>query len=99
MLASCLSGGFWSEPTSEDNTGFWTDLNNTNTEDDNAEGADEPCCRSYRAHFIQSEHFNFCGVCSVAGPLVLSLKLYSDHVRVILRLGTSTRHQAQTTGP
>jgi RAP1 GTPase activating protein 1 len=38
----------------------------------------ESPCRTYRAHFLQSEHFNFCGLDEGTGPLVLSVKYYSD---------------------
>jgi len=60
---------------------------------------DESPSRMYRAHFLQSEHFNFCGHDDKLGPVVLSVKYYSDserqnnHIRVILRLSTGTHHQ------
>ena len=86
MLASPLPGVFWCEPSSTD-----TVVNNGNevTEDI----VDDHSCRSYRADFVQSEHYDFCGVDSVVGPLVLSVKYYSNHCRVILRLVTGTRHR------
>jgi hypothetical protein len=34
--------------------------------------------RSYRAHFLCYEHYNLCGVDERVGPVVLSLKTYSD---------------------
>ena len=34
--------------------------------------------RTYRAHFLQSEHFNFCGLEENVGPMVLSVKYYTD---------------------
>lgn len=37
----------------------------------------ESPCRTYRAHFLQSEHFNFCGLDEATGPLVLSVKYYN----------------------
>ena len=52
----------------------------------------EESCRTYRAHFLQSEHFNFCGLDEALGPVVLSVKYYTDsdtasnHIRIILRL-------------
>ena len=59
----------------------------------------EESCRTYRAHFLQSEHFNFCGLDEVLGPVVLSVKYYTDsdtatnHIRIILRLTQGTSHQ------
>lgn len=62
----------------------------------------ESPCRTYRAHFLQSEHFNFCGLDETTGPLVLSVKYYSDgdesgganrHIRIILRLQGGTHHK------
>ncbi len=59
--------------------------------------------RSYRAHFLGYEHYNLCGVDDSLGPVVLSLKTYSDlppkgengenHTRAILRLNTGTVHK------
>ena len=64
----------------------------------------ESPCRTYRAHFLQSEHFNFCGLDEATGPLVLSVKYNSDggggednsanrHIRIILRLQGGTHHK------
>ena len=79
-------GGYWCEdqPVISDNA--MSDL-------------DESPSRMYRAHFIQSEHFNFCGQDDTLGPVVLSTKYYHDedsntnHIRVILRLSSGTTHQ------
>ena len=79
-------GGYWCEdqPVISDNA--MSDL-------------DESPSRMYRAHFIQSEHFNFCGQDDTLGPVVLSTKYYYDedsntnHIRVILRLSSGTTHQ------
>ena len=63
---------------------------------------DESPSRMYRAHFIQSEHFNFCGQDDSLGPVVLSTKYYYDddtntnHIRIILRLSSGTSHQLVT---
>jgi len=60
---------------------------------------DESPCRTYRAHFLQSEHFNFCGLDDVMGPVVLSVKYYCDsdntsnHIRIVLRLTSGTTHR------
>ena len=49
----------------------------------------------YRAHFHQSDHFNFCGEDELLGPVMLSVKYYNErnHIRVILRLARGTLHQ------
>jgi RAP1 GTPase activating protein 1 len=57
--------------------------------------------RSYRAHFVGYEHQNFTAVDEDYGPVVLSLKHYTDkegdmkgnHVRVILRTTSGTVHR------
>jgi hypothetical protein len=60
---------------------------------------EDSSCRSYRAHFLQSEHFNFYRRDERVGPLVLSLKYcnhndsQSYHIRIILRLSTGTIHK------
>ena len=56
----------------------------------------------YRAHFLQSDHYNLCGRDPTLGPVVLSLKYYrqeesnSYHIRTILRLPTGTIHRVIT---
>ena len=59
----------------------------------------EQTARSYRTHFLGYEHYNFCAVDENLGPVVLSLKTYSEaekdaeegeatplnHTRVIVR--------------
>ena len=83
-------GGFWCDPTDGDVQLVPIELV--------AEA--EETCRTYRAHFLQSEHFNFCGLDEVAGPVVLSVKYYCDsdgatsnHIRIILRLTSGTTHK------
>ena len=61
--------------------------------------------RCYRAHFLGYEHYNFHGADDHLGPVVVSLKTYSDqdkdssdadtenHTRVIVRLNSGTVHQ------
>ena len=34
--------------------------------------------RSYRAHFLGYEHYNLCGTDENLGPVVVSVKTYSD---------------------
>ena len=83
-------GGFWSDPASGEPQ---------RVPSEPVVEAEETC-RTYRAHFLQSEHFNFCGLDEVAGPVVLSVKYYCDsdgatsnHIRIILRLTSGTKHQ------
>ena len=38
----------------------------------------EQTARSYRTHFLGYEHYNFCAVDENLGPVVLSLKTYSE---------------------
>merc|ERR1719445_2863269 len=61
---------------------------------------EESPCRTYRAHFLQSEHFTFCGQDEVQGPVVLSVKYYSgdgenntNHIRLVLRLSSGSHHR------
>eukprot|EP00095_Tigriopus_kingsejongensis_P011541 maker-scaffold33_size549341-snap-gene-3.3 protein:Tk11541 transcript:maker-scaffold33_size549341-snap-gene-3.3-mRNA-1 annotation:"hypothetical protein TcasGA2_TC006305" len=60
--------------------------------------------RCYRAHFLGYEHYNFHGIDDSLGPIVLSLKTYTDqeqdgheenevHTRIILRLNSGTIHK------
>ena len=96
----CLppEGGFWCDPPISDNTPLHTDS------DSDIAGVEQdyPSNRSYRAHFLQSEHFNFCGRDPNLGPVVLSLKYYNQedsnsyHIRAILRLPTGTIHRLLT---
>jgi len=96
MVSLPPEGGFWCDPADREGRGGGSD--------DLGEGghpADlEEICRTYRAHFLQSEHFNFCGLDEVAGPVVLSVKYYCDsdgatsnHIRIILRLTSGTSHK------
>ena len=82
--------------------GFWSDPADGDAQQVPSEPVveSEETCRTYRAHFLQSEHFNFCGLDEVAGPVVLSVKYYCDsdgatsnHIRIILRLTSGTTHQ------
>merc|ERR1719445_1648683 len=61
---------------------------------------EESPCRTYRAHFLQSENFTFCGQDEVQGPVVLSVKYYSgdgenntNHIRLVLRLSSGSQHR------
>ena len=91
--------------------GFWVDPSPHRSHDSSFDGEgaggehEESPARIYRAHFLQSEHFNFCGLEEGVGPMVLSVKYYCDtdnqdnHIRIILRLTGGTHHkllQAET---
>jgi len=109
MVSLPSDAGFWCDPPSHHSTDCCYD-NDGETVIGYSDGdaviseraagePDESSCRSYRAHFLQSEHFNFCGKDERIGPLVLSLKYYSHsdsqsyHIRIILRLSTGTIHK------
>ena len=82
-------GGFWSDPS---------DGSPVQRVPSESVMEAEQTCSTYRAHFLQSEHFNFCGLDEVAGPVVLSVKYHSDsgdtgnQVRIILRLTSGSTH-------
>ena len=99
MVSLPPEGGFWSDPSSnrtrhDNNDGHPVTSDNCPDHDDNP-------CRTYRAHFLQSEHFNFCGQDDMMGPVVLSVKYYSgdgdtapgDHIRIVLRLSSGSVHR------
>ena len=68
----------------------------------------EQTARSYRTHFLGYEHYNFCAVDENLGPVVLSLKTYSEaekdaeesestplnHTRVIVRFSQCIAERA-----
>merc|ERR1711892_574362 len=104
MLSISLKAGFWSDPAdqSSSETNNTSEVVNSKCVDGlevTAKELDDSTCRTYRAHFLQSEHFNFCRTDDMLGPFILSLKYYrqsegsSNHTRVILRLATGTRHK------
>jgi len=90
------NGGFWCDPTELEGCASEHDsvLNKSLISD-----MEESPSRMYRAHFLQTEHFNFCGHDDTVGPVVLSVKYYYDsdrqssHIRVITRVSTGTHHQ------
>jgi hypothetical protein len=104
MVVLPPEGGFWVDPSVQryhdssydsDGNPVIGDLRLVGEHDDSP-------CRTYRAHFLQSEHFNFCGLeDNIGGPMVLSVKYYNDsesqessnHIRVILRLTSGTMHK------
>lgn len=109
MIVLPKNGGYWVDPPDQDHDvpldtqGNPVQLPKVNFKtkfemDDTA--------RCYRAHFLGYEHYNFHGIDDQLGPLVLSLKTYSDqdkeeeqqeqnenHTRIILRLNTGTVHK------
>merc|ERR1711892_1439431 len=104
MLSISLKAGFWSDPAdqSSSETNNTSEVVNSECVDGlevTAKELDDSTCRTYRAHFLQSEHFNFCGTDDMLGPFILSLKYYrqsegsSNHARIILRQATGTRHK------
>ncbi len=42
----------------------------------------EETARSYRSHFLGCEHYNFCAIDDNLGPVVLSLRTYSEQERL-----------------
>jgi len=98
MVVLPPEGGFWVDPSSSHDSSFDSDGNPMIGEGLVGEHEDAPC-RTYRAHFLQSEHFNFCGLEENVGPMVLSVKYYTDlenqdnHIRIILRLTSGTMHK------
>ena len=106
MVSLPSEGGFWCDPPYVDSCYDNNSESEVNNGPSNAELSEkfigeneDSSCRSYRAHFLQSEHFNFYGRDDCVGPLVLSLKYYnhndcqSCHIRIILRLSTGTIHK------
>ena len=104
MVVLPPEGGFWVDPSDQSwyhDSSFDSDGNPVIGDLRLGEHDDSPC-RTYRAHFLQSEHFNFCGLeDNIGGPMVLSVKYYNDsesqessnHIRVILRLTSGTMHK------
>jgi len=107
MVSLPQGRGFWCDPPCSPSTDY-SDSEQVNKYSEEGEfissrvtgESGDSSCRSYRAHFLQSEHFNFCGKDEHIGPMVLSLKYYSHggdsqsyHIRIILRLSTGTIHK------
>ena len=107
MVSLPPEGGFWLDPGPLNNHAYDSDHDNEAAQARN-DNDDSPC-RTYRAHFLQSEHFNFCGHDDNMGPVVLSVKYYTgdvnnsdnssngggsgDHIRIILRLTSGSVHR------
>ena len=109
MIVLPRAGGYWVDPPDQDHNVSLDSQGNpavpqkvsykTKFEMDDT-------ARCYRAHFLGYEHYNFHGIDENLGPVVLSLKTYSDqeakkdgeaqeenHTRIILRLNTGTMHR------
>lgn len=102
MVSLPPEGGFWCDPSDPHGHQHCLDSDGNPLYSDGHHMAPdlEESCRTYRAHFLQSEHFNFCGMDDVIGPVVLSVKYYCDsdsstsnHIRIILRLTSGTSHR------
>lgn len=102
MVSLPPEGGFWCDPSDQHNqhNSFDSDGNPVISDTQHLGPDLEETCRTYRAHFLQAEHFNFCGLDEVLGPVVVSVKYYchsdsstTNHTRVILRLTGGTSHQ------
>ena len=96
-------GGYWVDPGSEQDVGGLEDLAQQDPTANKVEAKFEidDSARSYRAHFLGYDHQNFTAVDEEFGPVVLSVKHYTDkegevkgnHVRVILRTTSGTIHR------
>lgn len=94
-------GGYWVDPGTEQEQGGLEDPIPQNTTKVEAKFEIDDSARSYRAHFLGYDHQNFTAVDEEFGPVVLSIKHYTDkegevkgnHVRVILRTTSGTIHR------
>jgi len=104
MVVLPPEGGFWVNPADQrnHNNAFDSEGNPVANQSAGSEHEDTSPCRIFRAHFLQSEHFNFYGVedGNPNAPIALSVKYYCDtenqdnnHIRVILRLTSGTQHK------
>ena len=98
---SAPEGGFCWDPTDQHSHDNLFDSEGNPVISDSAVGElNESPCRTYRAHFLQSDHFNFFGLDDLMGSVVLSVKYYCDsdsttsnHIRIVLRLTSWTTHR------
>jgi len=92
MVSLPPEGGFWCD--SEGHPGSSEQVSMSGDHE-------ESPCRTFRAHFLQSEHFTFCGQDPGEGPVVLSVKYYSGdgeshtnrHIRLVVRLTSGSQHR------
>ena len=92
MVVLPCAGGYWLDPPDQDHDDAAGDGRGDGGGDDDTVSADASLARSvskakfemdetarcYRAHFLGYEHYNFHSVDESLGPVVLSLKTYSD---------------------
>ena len=95
-------GGYWVDPgTEQDVGGLEESQQDPAANKVEAKFEIDDSARSYRAHFLGYDHQNFTAVDEEFGPVVLSVKHYTDkegevkgnHVRVILRTTSGTIHR------
>jgi RAP1 GTPase activating protein 1 len=93
-------GGYWVDPGAGEDQGGLEEQHEPATKVE-AKFEIDDSARSYRAHFLGYDHQNFTAVDDEFGPVVLSIKHYTDkegemkgnHVRVILRTTSGTIHR------
>lgn len=96
MVVLPKAGGYWVDPAGviEDRC--------ANGISRNVKFEMDESVKSYRAHFLGYEHYNFVAIDDCLGPVVLSLKTYCDqgqddvvqkNTRAIVRLSTGTTHK------
>ena len=95
-------GGYWVDPGTEQDVGGLEEPHQDPAANKvEAKFEIDDSARSYRAHFLGYDHQNFTAVDEEFGPVVLSVKHYTDkegevkgnHVRVILRTTSGTIHR------
>ncbi|XP_040565867.1 rap1 GTPase-activating protein 1 [Lepeophtheirus salmonis] len=87
------SGGYWIEPCLPPGSG--SPFPSAPPPPSSSSDLYENSARTYRAHFLGYEHYNFCAEFE---PVVMSLKMYGDqkdenHIRVIVRTSSGTIHK------
>ena len=90
MVSLPPEGGFWCDP-SHDNS-FDSEGNPVMSDGAGGDHEESPC-RTYRAHFLQSEHFTFCGQDDSEGPVEDEAGLHSGALQHMGRAGFLLRPQ------
>eukprot|EP00095_Tigriopus_kingsejongensis_P011552 maker-scaffold33_size549341-snap-gene-4.30 protein:Tk11552 transcript:maker-scaffold33_size549341-snap-gene-4.30-mRNA-1 annotation:"hypothetical protein TcasGA2_TC006305" len=88
MVVLPKSGGYWVDPSLQSEA--FTQHRHANSPSEEIYACVTPkvdvlfetdeTARGYRAHFLGYEHYNFCAIDDNFGPVVISLKTYSDGV-------------------
>lgn len=94
-------GGYWVDPSPDQDIGGLEEPHHDPGSKVEAKFEIDDSARSYRAHFLGYDHQNFTAVDDEFGPVVLSIKHYTDkegemkgnHARVILRTTSGTIHR------